>query len=162
MAKLKNLQEFLIDELKDLYSAEQQILKALPKMVKAASSDELKQGFEEHLKQTEGHVNRLERISQILGKTLGGKKCAAMEGLLSEGKEIIDEDAEPEVKDAALITAAQKVEHYEISAYGSARTHARLLGHSEAEDLLQETLDEEAQTDEKLTEIAQDINIEAI
>ena len=153
MAKLKNLEDFLIDELKDLYSAENQILKALPKMAKAATSEALKAGFEEHLKQTEGHVKRLDKISKYFGKALTGKKCAAMEGLIEEGKEIMEEDAEPEVLDAALITAAQKVEHYEISSYGSARTHASLLGHSEVEDLLQETLDEEADTDEKLTEI---------
>ena len=162
MAKLKSLEDFLIDELKDLHSAETQLVKALPKMAKAASSEELKAAFEEHLAQTEGHVKRLDKIGKQLGRALTGKKCAAMEGLIEEGKEIMEEDAEPAVLDAALITAAQKVEHYEISSYGSARTHASLLGYTEAEELLQETLDEEADTDERLTEIAEELNIEAV
>ena len=162
MAKLKNLEDFLIDELKDLYSAEHQLIKALPKMAKAAASEELKAAFEEHLKQTEGHAKRLEKIGKYFDRPMTGKKCAAMEGLIEEGKEIMEEDAAPEVLDAALITAAQKVEHYEIASYGSARTHAALLGHTEVEDLLQETLDEEADCDEKLTEIAEELNIEAV
>jgi len=162
MAKLKNLEGFLIDELKDLYSAEHQLIKALPKMAKAATSEELKADFEEHLKQTEGHAKRLEKIGKYFDRAMTGKKCAAMEGLIEEGKEIMEEDSEPEVLDAALITAAQKVEHYEIASYGSARTHAALPGHSEVEELLQATLDEEADCDEKLTEIAEELNVEAV
>lgn len=162
MAKLKSLEDFLIEELKDLYSAEKQIIKALPKMVKASSSQELKDAFENHLRETENQVQRLEQISKNFGKALTGKKCKAMEGLLEEGKEIMEQDAAPAVRDAALIAAAQKVEHYEIASYGCARTYARLLDQSEAEELLQETLDEEANADKLLTEIAENLNVEAL
>jgi ferritin-like metal-binding protein YciE len=159
---LKTLEDLFVHELKDLYSAEKQLLKALPKMAKAASSDQLRDGFEEHLEQTKGHVERLETIFDQLGKSPRAAKCDAMEGLVEEGQKMIDEDAEPHVKDAGLIAAAQRVEHYEIAGYGTARTFARLLGHSEAEDLLQQTLDEEKETDERLTELAEsEINVEA-
>jgi ferritin-like metal-binding protein YciE len=161
MAKLKNLEDLLVDELKDLYSAENQILKALPKMAKAAESEDLVAGFQQHLKETQNQVKRLDKISKILGKSLKGKKCAAMEGLVEEGKEIMEEDAEPSVMDAGLIVAAQKVEHYEISAYGSARTHADVLGYDDIADLLKETLDEEAATDKKLSSVAKKLNFEA-
>lgn len=151
---LETMEELYVEELKDLYSAETQIVKALPKMAKAASSPELKQGFEEHLQQTEGHVQRLEQIFDKLGKSPRGKACKGMQGLLEEGEELISEEGASEVKDAGLIAAAQRVEHYEIAAYGSVRTFAQELGDKEAVRLLQQTLDEEAQTDEKLTKLA--------
>jgi ferritin-like metal-binding protein YciE len=160
--KLNSLRDLLVEELRDLYSAENQILKALPKMAKAASSPELQSGFQEHLEQTRGHVERLDRIFEMLDAKSRGKKCKAMEGLLEEGKEIMGEDGEPPVMDAALIGAAQRVEHYEIAGYGCARTYARILGEDEIADLLQQTLDEEAETDRKLTDIAENsINFEA-
>lgn len=159
--ELSSLEDLFVDELKDLYSAETQLLKAIPKMAKAASSKQLKAGFEKHLKQTEGHVDRLEQIFEELGASPKGKKCKAMEGLVEEGAEVIDEDAEPEVKDAALIAAAQRVEHYEIAGYGCVRTYAKILGNTEAAKLLQQTLDEEADTDKALTKLAEGINVEA-
>lgn len=162
MAKLKSLEDFFIEELKDLYSAEKQILKALPKMVKKATSEELKDAFQNHLEETENHVTRLEQIGKKIGKGLTGKKCKAMEGLLEEGKEVMEEDAEPAVMDAALIAAAQKVEHYEIASYGCARTYAKLLGDTDSEELLQETLDEEGNADKTLTSIAEEINVDAL
>jgi ferritin-like metal-binding protein YciE len=152
---LKTLEDLFLHEIKDLFSAEQQLVHALPKMAKAASSEKLRHGFEEHLEQTRGHVERIEKIFDLLGKGHRGTKCEAMEGLIAEGKKIIDEDGPPEVKDAALIGAAQRVEHYEIAGYGTARTLARLLHNTEAEELLQQTLDEEKETDERLTEIAE-------
>jgi ferritin-like metal-binding protein YciE len=159
---LKTLDDLYVHELKDLYAAEKQILKALPKMAKKATSDKLRQGFEEHLRQTETHVERLDEIFEGLGKTPRGAKCVAMEGLIEEGKELMEEDAEPHVLDAGLISAAQRVEHYEMAGYGTARTYARLLGYSDAEELLQQTLDEEKATDEKLTELAEsEVNVEA-
>lgn len=159
---LRTLEDLFVKELKDLYSAEKQILKALPKMAKSASSEKLREGFEEHREQTEGHVERLEKIFENLGKPSRGVKCAAMEGILEEGKELLEEDADEAVMDAALIAAAQRVEHYEIAAYGTVRTLARMLGNSEAEELLQQTLDEEKQTDEKLTELAEsEVNVAA-
>jgi ferritin-like metal-binding protein YciE len=162
MAKLKSLEDFLMEELKDLYSAEKQLTKALPKMAKAATSEELKAAFEEHLKETEGQIERLDKISKLAGgRSLSGKKCKAMEGLIEEGKEIMEEDASPEVMDVALIAAAQKVEHYEIASYGCAKTYARLLGYDEVEALLEETEEEEAAADEKLTAIADSLNAEA-
>lgn len=159
--ELKSLRELYVDELKDLYSAENQIIKALPKMIKAASSPELKAGFEEHLEQTRGQVARLERIFKQLKESPKGKKCKGMEGLLAEGKELMEEDAEHEVLDAGLIAAAQHVEHYEIAGYGCVRTYAELLGDNNAVKLLQQTLDEEKKTDEKLTMLAKSINLEA-
>ncbi len=159
--ELSSLEDLFIDELKDLYSAETQLTKALPKMAKAATSKELKAGFEKHLKQTEAHVERLEQICEELEVSPKGKKCKAMEGLIEEGSEVIDEEAEPEVKDAALIAAAQRVEHYEIAGYGCVRTYAKLLGHNSAMKLLQQTLDEESDTDKTLTKLAEAINVEA-
>jgi ferritin-like metal-binding protein YciE len=158
MAKLNNLSDLLVHELQDLYSAETQLVKALPKMARAASSDELQSGFNEHLQQTKLHVERIERIMEILGGSPQGKTCKAMQGLIAEGEEVIQEDAEPAVRDAALIAAAQKVEHYEIAGYGSARTFAELLAQDEVSEILQETLDEEGETDKRLTEIAETIN----
>ena len=156
-----SLQELYVDELKDLYSAENQLTKALPKMAKAASSEELRQGFEEHLEQTKGHVERLQQIFEMLGEKPTGKKCVGMEGLIKEGAEIMSEDFEDDVMDAALISAAQRVEHYEIAAYGTVCAYADLLGESEQVSLLKETLDEEKETDQKLTELSKEINVEA-
>ncbi len=130
-------------------------------MAKAATSRQLKNGFERHLKQTEGHVARLEQIFQELDASPKGKKCKAMEGLIEEGAEVVKEDAEPEVKDAALIAAAQRIEHYEIAGYGCVRTYAQLMGNNKAATLLQQTLDEEAETDQSLTNLAESINVEA-
>ena len=162
MAKMKSLEAFLLEELKDLYSAEKQLTKALPKMAKAANSDELKKAFEDHLKETEGQIARLDKISKLTGKPLGGKKCKAMEGLIEEGKEIMEEDCSPEVLDVALIAAAQKVEHYEIASYGCAKTYARLLGLTDVEELLEETQQEESSADEKLTALSEELNVEAM
>ena len=152
---METLKDLYVEELKDLYSAENQILKALPKMVKAATSPELKSGFEEHLNQTREHVTRLEQIFESLGKSPRGKHCKGMEGVLSEGSELMSEDAEPEVLDAGLIAAAQHVEHYEMAGYGVVRTYAKLLGETEAAKLLQTTLSEEELTDRKLTKLAE-------
>jgi ferritin-like metal-binding protein YciE len=156
------LEELLVDQLKDLYSAENQIIKALPKMAKAASSPELRRAFERHLDETRRHVERLEQISGSLDIKITGKKCKGMEGLIDEGKELMAEDLDDNALDAGLIGAAQKVEHYEIAAYGTARSHASLLGYNKAARLLQQTLDEEGNTDKKLTQIAENIiNVEA-
>jgi ferritin-like metal-binding protein YciE len=161
--KLTNLHDLYVDELKDLYSAEHQILKALPKMVMKASASELADAFADHLKVTHGHVERLDKIFKMLEVSPKGKKCKAMEGLLEEGKEVMSEEAEPSVMDAALIAAAQRVEHYEMAGYGCVRTFARLLGYEKAADLLQETLEEEGEVDKKLTELAESvINVEAM
>ena len=157
----EGLKELYIEELKDLYNAENQLVKALPKMAKAASSEELSQGFEEHLEQTRGHVQRLEKIFQSLGESPKGKKCKGMEGLVAEGAEVMEEDFEDSVMDAALIGAAQRVEHYEIAAYGTVCAFAEELGESEQASLLNETLEEEKETDEKLTKLAKQINSQA-
>jgi ferritin-like metal-binding protein YciE len=154
----KGLKELYIDELKDLYSAETQLVKALPKMAKSAASDELRQGFEEHLEQTKGHVQRLEQIFEALGESPKGKKCKGMEGLIAEGSEVAEEGYEGNILDAALIGAAQRVEHYEIAGYGTVRAMAEVLGEDEHVSLLTETLDEEKETDEKLTELAEEVN----
>ena len=152
-----------LDTLKDIYYAEKKILTALPKMAEAASHAELKKAFEQHLKQTEGQVQRLETIFESLGEKPTGKKCVAMAGLIKEGDELIKEGLEPDVLDAALIGAAQKVEHYEMAGYGTARTWAKRLGEQEACELLQQTLEEEAATDQKLTKLAEPkINKEAM
>jgi ferritin-like metal-binding protein YciE len=151
----------MVAELKDFYSAETMLVKALPKMAKAASSKALKNGFEKHLKQTKEHVERLKQVCEEVGASPRGKKCVAMEGLIHEGDEIIQKDAEPEVKDAALIAAAQKVEHYEIAGYGCVRTYAKQMGHQKAARLLQKTLDEEGATDKTLTQLAMKINPKA-
>jgi len=152
--KLPTLDRLLEDQLRDLYSAENQLVRALPKMAKAASADGLRQAFTTHLDETRRQVERLNQVGEMLGIKLTGRRCAAMEGLVEEGREVIDSEGEPEVIDAALIAAAQRVEHYEISAYGSARTLAEHLGHDRAADLLQETLDEESAADEKLTAVS--------
>jgi ferritin-like metal-binding protein YciE len=153
-----SLHELYVEELKDLYSAEKQLTKALPKMAKAANSDELRSGFEEHLEQTEEHVSRLEQIFEMLGEKPTGKKCVGMEGLVKEGAEIMQEDFDEDVMDAALISAAQRVEHYEIAAYGTVCAYADLLEEPEHAKLLRQTLDEEKETDRKLTELSETIN----
>jgi ferritin-like metal-binding protein YciE len=157
----KDLKQLYIDELKDLHNAENQLVKALPKMAKAASTDELRNGFEEHLEQTKGHVQRLEQIFEALGESPKGKKCKGMEGLIEEGSEMIEEDFEGNVKDAGLIGAAQRVEHYEIAAYGTAKAFAQILGEDEHVELLEQTLQEEKETDEKLTKLSEEINSQA-
>jgi len=157
----QGLKDLYIDELKDLYNAENQLVKALPKMARAASSDELRRGFEEHLEQTKGHVKRLEKIFQALGESPKGKKCKGMEGLIVEGSEVMQEGYEGGVMDAALIGAAQRVEHYEIAGYGTVRSMAETLGESNHVSLLEETLEEEKETDEKLSELAAQINTTA-
>jgi ferritin-like metal-binding protein YciE len=157
-----SLQKLYVEQLKDLYSAENQLVKALPKMAKAAKSEELREGFEQHLQQTKGHVQRLEQILGAMDQSPKGRKCAGMQGLVQEGEEVIEENSDGNALDAGLIAAAQRVEHYEIAGYGSVRTFAELLGESEAVNLLQQTLDEEKETDEKLTEIAKEVNSEAM
>lgn len=160
--ELNSLKTLFIDQLKDLKDAENQLTKALPKMAKAASSPELQQAFERHLEQTKGHLERVEQVLTEVSGSNRGKKCKAMEGLIEEGAELMQEKAEPEVMDAGLIAAAQKVEHYEIASYGTARTYANLLGMSQAAKTLQQILDEEGQTDKRLTQIAESINVQAM
>jgi ferritin-like metal-binding protein YciE len=155
--KLDTLKKLYVEELRDVYSAENQLLKALPKMAKGASSDELKQAFETHLEQTKGHVERLEEIFEALDEKPSGKTCKAMQGLIEEGSEMLEEEGEESVLDAGLIGAAQRVEHYEIAAYGTLRAFAKLLGEEDAAELLQETLDEEGETDKLLTGLAEEI-----
>jgi ferritin-like metal-binding protein YciE len=163
MKRENNLQELLVEEMRDIYHAEGQLLKALPKMAKAAQSERLKEAFERHLEETEQHVERLERAFESLGEPVKGKKCEGMAGLIEEAKETMDEHSESSVLDAALICGAQKVEHYEIAAYGTICTWADLLGLDEVSDLLKETLDEEKTADETLTEVAEsEINVEAV
>ena len=160
--ELDTLRQLYIDELKDLYSAEKQLIKALPKMAKTASSPELKQAFTTHFEQTRRHVERLEQVFEGLESSPRGKKCIGMEGLIEEATELIGEDPEPEVLDAGLISKAQHVEHYEIAGYGTVRSYALLLGENDQAALLQETLDEEGKTDKLLTELAEGaINLEA-
>ena len=161
--KLDTLQKLYVDELRDLYNAENQLLKALPKMAKAASSEELKNAFEKHLEQTETHVERLEQVFQELDESPKGKTCRAMKGLIQEGSEILKEEGDPSVLDAGIIVAAQKVEHYEMAGYGSVRTFAELLNQKSAVELLQTTLDEESEANELLNGLAESVvNPEAL
>jgi ferritin-like metal-binding protein YciE len=159
--KVENLRELLIEELRDLYSAENQLTKALPKVAKNASSSELKKAIEHHLKETEGHVERLEQIFEQLEEDPKGKTCEGMKGLIKEADERIEEGGSEDALDAGLIADAQRVEHYEISAYGSARTFANLLGEKKIVQLLEATLKEEKAADAKLNSIAEEINVEA-
>lgn len=160
--KMENLKELYTEEIKDLYNAEQQLVKALPKMARAATHPELKQAFENHLEETRGHVARLETILRELGEPLRGKKCHGMEGLIEEGKELIEEDPDEDVLDAGLISKAQHVEHYEMAGYGTCRTYAQLMGLTRQAELLQTTLDEEGAADKLLTALAENsINAEA-
>jgi len=161
MAKLNSLKELLIDELHDLYSAETQLVKALPKMAEAASNEQLKSGFEAHLEQTKGHVQRIEQALHALDASKGSKTCEAMKGLVKEGSEAIDAKGPDAIRDANLIGAAQRVEHYEMAAYGTARAFAQALGEKEVAHLLQQTLDEEGETNKKLMTIAKTVNAEA-
>jgi ferritin-like metal-binding protein YciE len=161
--KLDTLKKLYVEELRDLYSAENQLLKALPKMAKGASSEELKQAFEDHLEQTKDHVERLEEIFKGLDESPKGKTCHGMQGLVEEGSAILQKQGEDSVLDAGIIAAAQKIEHYEIASYGTVRTFASLLGDDEAADLLQQTLDEEGDADKRLNELAEEIvNPEAL
>jgi ferritin-like metal-binding protein YciE len=157
----ENLKTLYVDELKDLYSAENQLLKALPKMAKAASSDELRTGFEKHLEQTKAHVQRLEEIFESLDENPKGKKCSGMEGLVKEGSEVMDEGFEDAVLDVGLIGAARRVEHYEMAAYGATCEIAKALGHTKHASLLEKTLAEETQTDQKLADLAKNITAQA-
>lgn len=160
MPELSSPRELLVEELKDLYSAEKQLTKALPKMAKAASTPELKDAFETHLEETKVHAERIEKIMSELDESPRGKKCAAMEGLIEEGSEMMEEDATPGILDLALIGAAQKVEHYEIASYGTARALAEMAGEKQVAKLLQQTLDEEGKTDKLLTAIAKRVSVE--
>jgi ferritin-like metal-binding protein YciE len=156
-----SIEKLFVEELKDLYSAENQITKALPKMVRAATSKDLKKALENHLRETEGQIQRLEKICGILGTSPRGKSCEGMKGVLSEGSSMLHEVADGDVRDAALISAAQRVEHYEMAAYGTVRTYAELLGRPEVAQLLEETLNEEKAADQKLTSISQKVNVKA-
>ncbi len=158
---VNSFHELYVEQLRDLYDAENQLVKALPKLAEASNSDERREGFEEHLEQTKEHVQRLEQIFETLGETPKGEKCKGMEGLVKEASEALDENMQESVKDAAIIAAAQRVEHYEISGYGTARTFANLLDEDQAVSLLQKTLDEEKETDAKLNQLAENINVEA-
>jgi ferritin-like metal-binding protein YciE len=162
MSKLENLNDLFLEELRDLYHAENQLLKALPEMEEAAHSADLKVAFNEHRLQTATHVQRLEAIFETLNQPAKGKTCKAMKGLIAEAKQHIKEKATSAVKDASLIAAAQRVEHYEIAGYGTARTFAATLGYTEATELLQQTLAEESATDQRLTQLAQGLNLEAM
>jgi ferritin-like metal-binding protein YciE len=159
--EIDTLQKLYVEELRDLHSAERQIIQALPRMIKAATSPELKAGLQEHLDVTKEQLARLDQIFEKLGKKGTGKKCKGMEGVLADGKELLEEDMAPEVLDAGIISAAQHVEHYEMAGYGTVRTYAQLLGEKEAAKLLQMTLDEEGDADKKLTKLAERINVEA-
>jgi len=158
---MDSLAELYVEELKDLWSAEKQILKALPKMIKAATAPALKKGFAKHARQTQEHVRRLERILKSLDASPRGKKCVGMEGLLKEGADLIKEKPEADVLDAGLISAAQHVEHYEMAGYGTVRTWAKVMGHKDHARMLQQTLDEEGATDKALTKLAERINVAA-
>lgn len=159
---VSSVEELFLDELKDLYSAEQQITKSLPKMAKASTSEELKAAFEEHLNEAKGQIERLDRVFEILGKGPRGKTCVGMKGVLEEGAEVLEEAEEGPVRDAALISAAQRVEHYEMAGYGSVRDYAKLLGQNEIATLLEETLGEEKAADKKLNSIAKSVNSSAM
>src|ERR1700676_2076819 len=159
--KANRLRHLYVEELKDLYSAENQLVKALPKMAKASTSEDLRAGFEEHLNQTKEHVARLEKIFKALGESPKGKHCKGMEGLIKEGAEMIEEDPAPEELDAGLISAAQRVEHYEMAGYGCVSAYAKLLGEDQALAILRQTFEEEKETDKKLTQLSGHINVEA-
>ncbi|MCC7208841.1 MAG: ferritin-like domain-containing protein [Anaerolineae bacterium] len=162
MAKVRNLEDLLVHELKDLYDAEQQLVEALPLLAQAVTSEDLKGALEAHLEQTRGHVERLSQVFKALGKRATRETCEAMQGLVTEAQQVLEEGMEPNVLDAAIIAAAQKVEHYEMASYGTARTFAHMLGQHEAAQLLQETLDEEEQTDKNLSKLANTLNMQAV
>jgi len=158
---VETLQELLVDELKDLYSAEKQIVRALPKIIKAVTSEDLKEGLANHLEETKGQVSRLEKIAEILGTKMTGKTCVGMKGVLEEGAEVLSDTDKGVVRDAALISACQRVEHYEMAGYGSARDFAKMLGEREIAELLDETLTEEKNADKTLTGASKQINAQA-
>jgi ferritin-like metal-binding protein YciE len=160
--KLESLHQLYITELHDLYDAENQIIKALPKMIDAANSNQLRTALEEHLEQTRGHVSRLEQIFQMHNEDVKGQKCKGMDGIIDEDKDIVKHDENLGVRDAGIIAGAQKVEHYEIASYGSVRTWAEQMGHTQAAQLLQQTLNEEKEADKKLTQLAESLNTEAV
>jgi ferritin-like metal-binding protein YciE len=162
MAKTKTLEDLFLDTLKDIYYAEKHILKALPKMAKGAQNPKLKQGFEKHMVQTEGQISRLEEVFAIIGQTARGKKCEAIEGILEEGNSILEDYKDTAAIDAGLISAAQAVEHYEITRYGTLKRWAETLGHNKAVKLIDKSLQEESQTDEELSMIAEQANAVAI
>jgi ferritin-like metal-binding protein YciE len=162
MTTMNSIEHLLVEELWDIYSAETQITKTLPKLIEAASSTDLKSAFEHHLKETEGHVERLDRAFEILGTSPKGKTCDGMKGILSEGAEMLHETAKGDIRDAALISAAQRVEHYEMAGYGTVRSYAEKLNRKDIVDLLQQTLEEEKAADKKLTDISQKINGRAL
>jgi ferritin-like metal-binding protein YciE len=159
--KITSLRDLYVEQLQDLYDGENQIIKALPKMIESTESEDLRDALEEHLEVTRTQAQRLEKIFQGLGENPKGEKCKGMEGIIKEGSDVVKEDMAENVKDAAIIAAAQRVEHYEIAGYGTVRTYAELLGEDEAVDLLQQTLDEEKEADEKLSGLAEEINVEA-
>jgi len=161
--KMTSLEDLFLHELQDIHNAEKQLIKALPKMAKSAESEHLRSAFEKHLEETKGQVERLEQVFELLGKPAKGKTCMGMQGLITEGQELISEKAEPSVKDAGLIVAAQKVEHYEIAAYGSLCVFAEMLGHKDVKKLLKQNMAEEENTDKALTQLAEDlVNYEAL
>jgi ferritin-like metal-binding protein YciE len=160
--EMETLRDLFLDELKDVYHAEGQLVKALNKMAKTAESDELKAAFQQHLAETKGHQERLQEVFELFDEKPKTKVCKAMQGIVEEGKEVMEEDMEPDVMDAALIASAQRAEHYEIAAYGTLRTYAKLMGEDEAAKILQSILDEEGATDKKLTKLAEQINVEAM
>ncbi|HEY9420013.1 MAG TPA: ferritin-like domain-containing protein [Thermoanaerobaculia bacterium] len=161
--EIDSLRKLYIEELKDIYSAEKQLIQAMPRMAKKTKNEKLRKGFEQHLETTRMQLERLDRIFEMIGKAPRGKKCKAMEGLIEEGKEMMQEDMDEDVMDAALISSAQKIEHYEIASYGTVRTYANLLGEKEHVKLLQQTLDEEGNMDKQLTQLAEsEINVEAM
>jgi ferritin-like metal-binding protein YciE len=162
MSSVSTIDQLFVEELKDIYSAENQITKALPKMAKAAASEELKTAFEEHLEETEGQIERLDQIFETLGVDPKGKTCEGMKGVIEEGEEMLKLTEEGGVRDAALISAGQRVEHYEIAAYGAVRTYAQKLGKKQVVELLEETLEEEKATDKKLTQIAVKVQQQAL
>jgi ferritin-like metal-binding protein YciE len=159
---VSTMEDLLIDELKDIYNAEKQITRALPKMAKATTSQELRQAFESHLEETQGQIERLDKVFEILGRSARGKTCHGMQGVLEEGSEVIEDTKKSPLRDAALISAAQRVEHYEMAAYGCVREYARLLGQNEIVQLLEQTLEEEKAADEKLSSLSESVNSEAI
>ena len=160
--EIETLRDLFLDELKDVYHAEGQLVKALPKMAKKAESRELRAAFEKHLKETQGHQKKLEQVFAMFDEKVKAKTCKAMQGIVEEGKEVMGEDMEPDVMDAALIASAQRAEHYEIAAYGTLRTYAKLMNEKEAASVLQSILDEEGATDKALTKLAMSINVEAL
>jgi len=160
--KIESLRDLYLEQLRDLFNAEQQLIKALPKMAKAASSAELRAAFEDHLEQTREHALRIESICEQMGKKADGKKCKAMEGLVKEGGEVIEEDMEDDIKDAAIIAAAQRVEHYEIAGYGCVRAYAEKLGDAAAANVLGQTLEEEKEADQTLNDIAEQLRVELV